>query len=123
MDRAETVRKIGSLLRIESDAADAYEHALKYVDLPAVRERLEKHRDDHRRHIDAFTRLIREFDGATSGGRSHPLREFVTRGTTMIEIKCFVSVRSVRDTEAALLAVKLHRHRRRHRGTPHSGVE
>jgi rubrerythrin len=104
-DSVETVRKLDSLLRVEIDAVHAYGQAIKRVDLPSVQARLEAHRDDHLRHIDALSRLIRTLGGAPTE-RTHTFKGFLTRGFTMVTIQGFASVRSVRDTEAALLTME-----------------
>ncbi|MBD3316335.1 MAG: DUF2383 domain-containing protein [Chitinivibrionales bacterium] len=105
MDTKELVKKLDSLLRANIDAVNSDEQALKRIDLPDVRARIQRHHDDHQRHVDTLSRLIREHGGEPTL-RPRRFRGFLTRGFTMITIQGFASVRSTSETEAALDAME-----------------
>ncbi len=57
------VAKLNDLLQLEHDALPTYQIAIAGLGSPARRERLQAFRDDHRRHVDELTVLIKARGG------------------------------------------------------------
>lgn len=75
--RAETplVVELADLLAFDLDAAGAYEAALERLESTAFRLVIERFAEDHARHADELTRLVRGYDGPPAGaaeGRDGP---------------------------------------------------
>lgn len=63
MDRDDAVEKLGDLLKLDVDAARAYDEAIEKIDEQDIRMQLGKYRDDHHRHVSELTTLIRGMGG------------------------------------------------------------
>jgi rubrerythrin len=58
-DDAALVAELDDLLQLDYDALATYQVALAELRDPQLREQLALHRDDHRRHVDQLTQLLR----------------------------------------------------------------
>ncbi|HET7456128.1 MAG TPA: ferritin-like domain-containing protein [Gemmatimonadaceae bacterium] len=69
------VVELNDLLAFDLDAAGAYEAALERLESPAFRLVIERFAEDHARHADELTRLVRGYDGrpaAAAAGSDGP---------------------------------------------------
>jgi len=97
MDKDEILDQIEKLRQLDIDASNAYEQAIKAVEDPEVRSRLNEFQNDHERHITDFDKIISDWGGEVSE-RSPDIKGFVISG--------FTSIRSMMGTEGALKAMK-----------------
>lgn len=97
MERDDALGKLGDLLKLDVDAANAYDEAIEKIDEQDVRTQLGKFRDDHRRHVSDLTGLIRDMGGEAPT----PSRDF--KGAL---IEGMTSLRSAMGTDSALKAMR-----------------
>lgn len=58
MDSKEVAKRLNSLIKLDADAVAAYDQAIEHIDETAVREQIERYRDDHKRHIAVLTETV-----------------------------------------------------------------
>lgn len=63
MNEKETIEKLNDLIKLDFDAVNAYEEAIKRIDLNEVGMRLREFQSDHRRHIDDLSECVRRLGG------------------------------------------------------------
>src|SRR5690606_21954641 len=63
MNEKETIEKLNDLIKLDFDAVNAYEEAIKRIDLNEVGMRLREFQGDHRRHIDDLSECVRRLGG------------------------------------------------------------
>lgn len=97
MDRDDAIDKLGDLLKLDVDAANAYDEAIEKIDEQDIRMQLGRYRDDHRRHVSELTGLIREMGGEAP----EPDRDF--KG---VLIEGMTQLRSAMGTDQALKAMR-----------------
>lgn len=98
MDRDDSIDKMGDLLKLDVDAANAYDEAIEKIEEQEIRSQLGKFRDDHRRHVTELTTLIR------SMGVEPPEPERDFKGML---IEGMTSLRSAMGTDSALKAMRM----------------
>jgi uncharacterized protein (TIGR02284 family) len=91
------IEVLSDLVQLDVDATYAYEQALKQIDDKKIYADIEGFRDDHLRHIDELSALIKEL-GGTPPDKSRDLKGFVIEG--------FTALRSVTGTKGALSAME-----------------
>ena len=67
IDATELVAELNALLRIDHDAMRAYALARERLRSPAHRDAVDRFREDHERHADELTRLVRGYGGRPVG--------------------------------------------------------
>lgn len=90
------VDKIKSLIKLDIDAAAAYEEALEHIETPSIHKTMNMYRDDHQRHVDVLSRLLRDA-GEVPPERTKDIKGFFIEG--------FTSLRSVTGEDGALKAM------------------
>lgn len=63
MEHDEVLENLGDLLKLDVDAARAYDEAIEKIDEMEIRTQLGKYRDDHHRHVSELTTIIRSMGG------------------------------------------------------------
>jgi uncharacterized protein (TIGR02284 family) len=91
------IEVLNDLIQLDIDAVNAYEQAIKRIDVPQVGADLEQFKADHERHIDDLSEAVRELGGEPPD-RSPDLKGFLLEG--------FTALRSVTGTEGALKAMR-----------------
>lgn len=97
MDQKDILKELASLAQLDIDAVRAYESALKNIEAQSIHHEISGFRDDHRRHIENLSTLIRRF-GAEPPSQSPDVKGFFIQG--------FTEIRSATGTEGALKAMK-----------------
>ena len=91
------VNKLNSLAKLDYDALESYNEAIKKIDQSEIREQLSKFRDDHDRHFQVLSDLIIKYGGIPTS-RSRDIRGvFLGTATTL---------QSMAGTEGTLKAVQ-----------------
>jgi len=96
MDSKETVKKLGSLVKLDTDAEHAYGQAIDEIKEANIRDTLIRFRDDHKRHVAELSVAIREL-GETPPEHKRDVKGFLLEG--------FTAIRSKTSTEGALKAM------------------
>ena len=97
MENPEIIDKLSSLMKLDIDAVKAYEKALDKISEKDVHDEIGKYRDDHVRHIDTISGIIREL-GGTPPERTTDIRGVFLTGTSMLM--------GITGTEGALKALE-----------------
>lgn len=63
MNEKEVIEKLNDLIKLDHDAVNAYEEAIKRIDINEVSMRLREFQNDHRRHIDDLSEAVRQHGG------------------------------------------------------------
>ena len=63
MEKRAMIEKLSSLMKLDYDAAQAYETALKYIKDDDIHERISEYHDDHLRHVKSLEEAIRGLGG------------------------------------------------------------
>lgn len=98
MDRDDAIDKLGDLLKLDVDAARAYDEAIEKIDEEDIRLQLGKYRDDHHRHVSEITALINDMGGQAP----EPDQDF--KGKL---IEGVTALRSGMGTDSALKAMRM----------------
>jgi hypothetical protein len=96
MDKIRMIQELGALAQLDIDAVHAYGQAIEKIDLPVIREHMMRCRDDHRRHANELSVVIRELGGEPPEF-TPDLKGYLISG--------FTSLRSMAGTEGALKAM------------------
>lgn len=83
MENKEIVEKLSSLMKLDYDAAQAYEKAIENISETDIKAKIRKYHDDHMRHVDNLSDLITRF-GGTPPERSTGIRGLFLSGTTAL---------------------------------------
>ncbi|MDO5576477.1 MAG: ferritin-like domain-containing protein [Fibrobacter sp.] len=83
MDNIEAADKLSSLMKLDIDAVKAYEKALENIDNREVYDEIAKYRDDHVRHVDVLTHMIRDL-GSVPPKRTTDIRGLFLTGASML---------------------------------------
>lgn len=97
MTQEEIIDELNSLIKLDFDAARAYDQAIDEIDVPTIRDQLTQFRNDHERHVSNLTSLVRRYGGQPAE-HSRDIKGFVIEGLT--------AVRSKMGTESALNAMR-----------------
>ena len=97
MDKIELVNKLQSLIKLDIDAVRSYDQAIERITDVDIRRQLEIFREDHSRHVDVITNLVRSY-GEVPTSASPDLKGFFLEG--------FTAIQSMMGTEAALKAMR-----------------
>jgi rubrerythrin len=84
MELKETIEKLSSLMKLDIDAIEGYENALKKISQKEVYDQILKFRDDHIRHVDNIADIIVSL-GGTPPSRTPDLRGVFLGGTTILQ--------------------------------------
>jgi uncharacterized protein (TIGR02284 family) len=90
------VDKLKSLVKLDIDAASAYEEALEHIDTPSIHKTINLYLEDHKRHVDTLSNLLR------TAGEVPPER---TKDIKGYFIEGFTAIRSATGEEGALKAL------------------
>lgn len=90
------VDKLKSLVKLDIDAASAYEEALEHIETPSIHKTVKLYLEDHRRHVDMLSDLLR------TAGEVPPER---TKDIKGYFIEGFTAIRSAAGEEGALKAL------------------
>ncbi|MGA1875815.1 MAG: ferritin-like domain-containing protein [bacterium] len=96
METKEMVKRLSSLVQLDIDAVHSYGQAIDEIDVPSIRQQITQFRDDHLRHINELSEIIRNY-GETPPEYSRDIKGFVLEG--------FTAIRSLTGTEGALKAL------------------
>ena len=96
MDTKDMVKRLSSLVQLDIDAAHSYGQAIDEIDVQSIRQQITQFRDDHLRHINELSEIIRNY-GETPPEYSRDIKGFVLEG--------FTAIRSLTGTEGALKAL------------------
>lgn len=91
------IKKLKNLIKLDIDAKNAYNQAIDHVDDPAISSAFQKFRDDHNRHVEEISKVVREYGGEPPK-MSPDFKGYLIEG--------FTSLRSVSGTSGALKAMK-----------------
>jgi uncharacterized protein (TIGR02284 family) len=97
MSDKKLVDHLTSLVQLDIDAVEAYEQALKNIDVIAIYEKLQEFRNDHMQHIEVLSKVIRGLGGKTPQ---------ITKDIKGFIIKGFTAIRSATGTKGALKAMQ-----------------
>jgi uncharacterized protein (TIGR02284 family) len=97
MTQEEIIVQLNSLIKLDYDAARAYDQAIDEIDVPTIRDQLTQFRNDHERHVSNVSSLVRRYGGAPAE-RSRDLKGFLIEGMT--------AIRGKGGTESALNAMR-----------------
>lgn len=90
------VDKLKSLIKLDIDAAEAYAEAMEHMETPSIQKTIASYRDDHRRHVDLLSNLLRTA-GEVPPERTKDIKGFFIEG--------FTSLRSITGEDGALRAM------------------
>jgi uncharacterized protein (TIGR02284 family) len=90
------VENIKSLIKLDIDAAAAYEEAIEHIQTPSIHKTLTMYLADHRRHVDVLSGLLRNA-GEVPPERTKDIKGFFIEG--------FTSLRSAMGEDGALKAM------------------
>jgi uncharacterized protein (TIGR02284 family) len=92
----DTVKKLNNLIALDIDAVNAYEAAIKRIDVISIQERLREFQQDHRRHVQNLSEFVIRLGGSP---RQKPdVKGFIIKG--------FTAATSAMGNEAALKAMQ-----------------
>jgi uncharacterized protein (TIGR02284 family) len=91
------IEAMSKLVQLDIDAVHAYDQAIKEIDDPIMRDRLEKFQADHRAHIDGLSKKIEDLGGRPPE-QSKDFKGYI--------IEAFAAVRSFTGLKGALAAMK-----------------
>lgn len=70
-------------MQLDIDAAHAYGQAIDKIDIPEVRDKLNKYKQDHEKHVDALSRIIRDM-GDIPPEKGRDFKGFMIEGFTAL---------------------------------------
>lgn len=97
MNNKDVIKKLCKLAQLDVDAVEAYEQAIKNIDIAIIKTNLSRFRDDHKQHIKDLNQLIVSF-GGEAVKETADLKGLLLEG--------FTALRSMTGTEGALKAMK-----------------
>jgi len=97
MEKTEIVERLTDLARLDIDAFHAYGQAIKNIEYEDMRQKMTDFQDDHRRHVDTLSSMIRDF-GGTPPEFSRDFKGYLIEG--------FTALRSITGTKGALEAME-----------------
>jgi rubrerythrin len=97
MDQATIIDKLQSLLKLDSDAVQAYTAAIDRIPEADIKRQFELFREDHARHVRDLTKKIRDL-GSEPTSPSPDVKGFLLKG--------FTAITSMMGTKAALKAMQ-----------------
>jgi uncharacterized protein (TIGR02284 family) len=96
MDQNQMLDRLNELIALDHDAVGAYEAAIERIDVELLRSRLREFQDDHKRHIQELSGVVRGLGGKP---REKPdVKGFMLKG--------FTAITSMMGNEAALKAMQ-----------------
>jgi rubrerythrin len=98
MDTKQIINELGSLMKLDYDAARAYEQALEKIHDQAIHHTLFKFLNDHHRHVTDLSNTIRSL-GGEAPSPSPDIKGFMIEG--------FSSMRSMTGIKGALEAMRM----------------
>lgn len=98
MNTDQVAEKLVDLIKLDIDAVQAYEQALKQIDHPEAHQKISEFRDDHKRHITDLTELLRNMNYPLPS-MEPDMKGFFIEGFTVL--------RSVTGTAGALKAMNM----------------
>ncbi len=93
----EIAKKLINLAQLDIDAVEAYEQALKNIDVSNIHRKISEFRDDHIQHIEDLSEIITAL-GETPPKRTKDIKGFLIAG--------FTAIRSATGTMGALKAMR-----------------
>ena len=96
-DTKKLVSTLNDLIQLDVDAVNAYEQAIKRIDVPQIAEDLEMFKGDHERHITELSQVVRQMGGEPPK-HSPDVKGYLIEG--------FTALRSATGTEGALKAMR-----------------
>lgn len=97
MENKNLVSHLKDLVHLDIDAIHAYDQAIEKINVKEVKDALTNFRDDHRRHVDELSAIIRSH-GEEPPRFARDFKGFLIQG--------FTALRSITGTEGALRAMK-----------------
>jgi rubrerythrin len=97
MGKTDIIKKLESLAQLDIDAFHAYGQAIEKITYQSIRENFTKFQQDHLRHVEEISALIREM-GQVPPEFSRDFKGFLLEG--------FTSLRSLSGTQGALAAMR-----------------
>lgn len=97
MDTKDIIDKLNGLIQLDFDAIQAYESAIKRIDIEAINNELEQFKRDHERHILDLSEVVRGLGG-------EPLSP--GRDLKGVLLETMTALRSVLGTTQALKAMR-----------------
>ena len=98
MNAKDLIGAMVNLVQLDIDAVHAYDHVLKEIDDPIIKQRLLNFQEEHRNHISGLSKHIEELGGQPP----EPSQDF--KGYV---IEAFTAIRSVTGLKGALKAMKI----------------
>jgi uncharacterized protein (TIGR02284 family) len=98
MKEKDLVEALSKLVQLDIDAFYAYDQAIKEIDDPIIRDRLQKFQVEHSNHIGGISKQIVTLGGQPPG----PSKDF--KGYA---IEAFTAIRSITGQKGALRALKI----------------
>ncbi len=98
MNEKDLIEAMVNLVQLDIDAVHAYNHAIKEVDDPIIRDRLLEFQEDHRKHISVLSNHIKDL-GGNPPEQSKDFKGYV--------IDAFAAIRSFTGLKGALKAMKI----------------
>jgi uncharacterized protein (TIGR02284 family) len=77
-----TIKLLNELIELDFDAIDAYQATVARLESPALKETMERFRDDHQRHTQNLGELVVGLGGTPSQGPD--MKRFLTKGKVVI---------------------------------------
>jgi rubrerythrin len=97
VDKEGMILQLSNLLQLDVDAAQAYQEAIKNIEVTNIRDQLSNFREDHLRHIKELSAEIRNL-GGTPPIAKPGLKGFI--------LDTFTELQSATGTEGALTAMR-----------------
>ncbi|MFW5774877.1 MAG: DUF2383 domain-containing protein [Chitinivibrionales bacterium] len=80
---SELSKKLSSLVQLDIDAAHAYGQAIDKIDIPEVKQTLGTYKQDHEKHVDALSKIIRDM-GDVPPEKGRDFKGFMIEGFTAL---------------------------------------
>lgn len=93
----QVIERLNDLIKLDVDAIGAYQQAIAACHENVIKQRLTAFQEDHRRHVDDLTRLVRNHGGEPAAARPD-VKGFFLAGMT--------AIRGATGTEGALKAME-----------------
>lgn len=97
MERTEIVDRLNDLIRLDVDAVEAYDHAIKHLKYDDIKKRFLGFQDDHRAHIRNLSEMVHQY-GGTPVQPKPDLKGYLIEG--------FTALMSLTGTKSILEAMK-----------------
>ena len=93
----ELTKQLASLIQLDIDASNAYDSAIKRIDLPEVKQKLTQYKNDHLKHVETLSKVMKD-RGETPPAFKKDVKGFFIEG--------FTAIMAAMGTKAALTAMK-----------------